>query len=647
MRIGVWAIAETPQGRRTIAFDPAPLLGDKLAEVELRVVALPEDAVPPGTRRVSVYRWPRLMASLGGLKTLCSALSHAGLAVESALHGWPMALTERYLRRVRTALAARQRLVLLSLLSLAVLLALPLWAAILVSATLAGLIRGLLLPFLATAHAMDHLRRHTLLRADAATVIARERCDVWVVPALEGDFPYPPGVPAVVVDDGLEDGTASDEVRTLRRELARLAACRLVPQFPTLAELTALEAPQDHLSQRLQTPAVPRACRRVHLFLPQAYQGGVWEATRTLVNALATVERQRRQLELTLAVPVTQVVTGLDPEIKVERLALLVRDGESLPFAPSMPEADAWFALVDRFPAVLQAARPLGMIVHDVIQKYVPEAFPVRFHTHDWPIIRQTIARSARIITTSDVTRADVMAEYGLPGERVALVPVACEPVRRFGTLVPERVAVPDGCILNPCNATPHKGAAVMLRGYARLRTQRAVPPLVLCGAETDRFDPASSVPPTPYWLQIRRLVQRLGLEVGRDVFFLGFVSDAQLADLFTRCSVVVNAARFDNGTYSLIEAHYFGKPTVCSRYPAAEWLYDRFEVPVRTFAIDDEVELAQRLTESLDAEPIHISAARASLAQPRHSYARYAEQVYDVLVELTQMQRSASRRSA
>jgi glycosyltransferase involved in cell wall biosynthesis len=647
MRVGIWAIAETPQGRRSIAFDPTPLLGDELGGAEVRVVALPEDAVPPGTRRVSVYRWPRVMATLCGLKTVCSTVSHAGLAVESALNGWPMALTERYLRWLRTALAAKQRPVLMALLSLALLLSLPLWAAILFSATLAGVVRGLLLPFLAAAHAMDHLRRHTLLRADAATVIAREACDVWVVPALEGDFPYPPGVRAVVVDRGLENGTGSDEVQTLRRELALLAACRLVPLLPTLAELASLETPKDHLTQRLRTPAVARPRRRVHLFLPQSYQGGVWEATRTLVNALAAVDRQRRQLELTLAVPVTQVVTGLDPEVKVERLALLVRDGESLPFSPSMPEADAWFALVDRFPAVLQAARPLGMIVHDVIQKYVPEAFPVHFHTYEWPIIRQTIARSARIITTSDITRADVIAEYGLPPERVALVPVACEPARRFGTLVPEPVAVPPGCILNPCNATPHKGASVMLRGYARLRTQRVVPPLVLCGAETDRLDPASPVPPTPYWLTIRRLVQRLGLEVGRDVFFLGFVSDAQLADLFMRCSVVVNAARYDNGTYSLIEAHYFGKPTVCSRYPAAQWLYDRFGVPVRTFAIDDEVELAARLTESLDAEPIDLTAARASLAHPRHSYGRYAEQVYNVLGELTQERVNASRRSA
>ncbi|SRR5260370_936641 len=32
--------------------------------------------------------------------------------------------------------------------------------------------------------------------------------------------------------------------------------------------------------------------------------------------------------------------------------------------------------------------------------------------------------------------------------------------------------------------------------------------------------------------------------------------------------SAAVNAATYDNGTFSLIEATYFGKPVICSRYP-------------------------------------------------------------------------------
>jgi glycosyltransferase involved in cell wall biosynthesis len=642
MRVGIWATAETPEGRHTVAVPASALAG-----MQAMVVARPEDALPAGARRLSVYRWPVAMAVLIGIGRCASTIAHISIRLDSLLTSWPNLFWEHGLALLRSLLAHRRRvsagLLLASLLPILLLV----WIGCLISFPLAGLVRGLAAPFLWCAHAAHHLGHHALLRADSAAVVARAGCAVWLVPALECDFPYPPGVPVVVVDAG--SGPA--EVLTLRREQARRAQARLVPAFPTAAELPAL------WQQPAQTEVTCNAIRpasgplRVHLFLPQAYQGGVWEATRTLVHALHAVAQRRCTLELTLAVPVDQRVTGLDATVRIERLVMPVQPGGRepvcVPFSPTMPEADAWFALVDRFPAVVEPVRPLGLIVHDVIQKYVPEAFPMRFHTHDWPIIRRTIARASLVITTSEVTRQDVVAEYGLAEHTVRLVPVACEPARRFEGRMPQRVEVPDGCILNPCNATPHKGAAVMLRAYADLRRRGPVPPLVLCGAETDRFDPASKVPPTPYWLQIRRLVRSLDLEVGREVFFLGFVTDEQLLDLFTRCSVVVNAARFDNGTYSLIEAHYFAKPTVCSRYPAAQWLYDRFAVPVRYFAVEDAADLASQLATALAAPAIDRAAARQALADPRHSYERYAEQVYDALVALARQGRGRSSQAA
>jgi glycosyltransferase involved in cell wall biosynthesis len=74
----------------------------------------------------------------------------------------------------------------------------------------------------------------------------------------------------------------------------------------------------------------------------------------------------------------------------------------------------------------------------------------------------------------------------------------------------------------------------------------------------------------------------------------LGYVDDAQLLDLFTRCRVVVNAARYDNGTYSLIEATYFGKPTVCSDYPAAKNYTVATGVEPLYFPVEDAVALAE-----------------------------------------------------
>jgi hypothetical protein len=53
-RVGIWLTAQRPEGAYTVAADLSRLPG-------VHVVARPEDALPTGTRRVSVYRFLRTM----------------------------------------------------------------------------------------------------------------------------------------------------------------------------------------------------------------------------------------------------------------------------------------------------------------------------------------------------------------------------------------------------------------------------------------------------------------------------------------------------------------------------------------------------------------------------------------------------------
>src|SRR5207249_4951548 len=118
----------------------------------------------------------------------------------------------------------------------------------------------------------------------------------------------------------------------------------------------------------------------VFLFLPTAYLGGVWEGTKNLVTALVEINRQRRQLHLVLGVNDTQQDTHslrqLAPDLRLEKLTYeqyilfearhLLGDDYVYPDAQkrehfcgwsgqSYPalRADAWFALLDRFPLPL------------------------------------------------------------------------------------------------------------------------------------------------------------------------------------------------------------------------------------------------------------------------------------------------------
>jgi glycosyltransferase involved in cell wall biosynthesis len=422
-------------------------------------------------------------------------------------------------------------------------------------------------------------------------------------------------------------------------------------------------------------PADPQRLE-VFLFLPTAYLGGVWEGTKNLVQALVAINRERRQLGLVLGVHEDQADTAslrrLAPDLHLEKLRLdqltlfEAREqlGASFAYAdghrrehfcawngqtyPAL-RADAWFALLDRFPLPLLPARPYGVWVYDMIQRYVPEFFGKEFFEH-WVEagMSPTLKNAQVVVTTSPATQQDVLDVYGISRQRLRLVPLACEPHERFGTLVAEQVDLPrESFLLYPSNAGGHKGAGVMLRAYARLKERLGdqTPLLVQCGTNSDAFSGHYQPRPTdpPHWAATRSLVADLELEEGRDVVFLGFVSDRQLLDLYQRSLVVINAAKYDNGSYSLIEGRYFGRPLISTEYPAALNLCERFGLPARFVPVDDDAALAKQMHQAMHESPISGGALediRRHLADPEYSMRRYAERVYDLLVDLARQGR-------
>jgi len=245
------------------------------------------------------------------------------------------------------------------------------------------------------------------------------------------------------------------------------------------------------------------------------------------------------------------------------------------------------------------------------------------------------------IVTMTPQTRDDVIATFGVDPARVRLVPVACNPHWHFSQTVAQAVAgVREPFILNVTNSSSHKGSDIMLLAYAQLKRLlgSATPQLVLCGHGTQGYSQGNRVASEPFWLAIRKLVRNLGLLERRDMVFLGTVNDEQLHFLYERCSVVVNAARYDNGCLCLAEGAYFGRPVVSSRYPAAEFHAQRFGYQTHFFPVGDAAGLAEALAAALKEPPAtagDIERARARFLDPEFSFRRYGERIYDLLIKL------------
>jgi glycosyltransferase involved in cell wall biosynthesis len=403
------------------------------------------------------------------------------------------------------------------------------------------------------------------------------------------------------------------------------------------------------------------------LFLQVFYRGGVWETTKTLLRSLVEINRERHLLRLSFAATEEQdnlhELDDLAGELSIERLRMrkikrrqamrllgkrhaVLGDEPAREFVVAHSlgtfRADAWLALADRFTAPLLPVRPFGVVVYDMIQKYVPTLFPKEFFAQVKKGMAPTARLARAVVSTNEASQADVAEAYDIGADRLTLVPIPCEPHTRFANLQAEPVELPPKpFILNVANTGPHKGAPVLLRAMARLkaRMREGAPALVFSGCFTERFAPSYVGPGSdPHWAMVRQLVLDLGLREHEDVIFLGYTDDCRLLDLFQRCTVVVNAAKYDNGTFSLIEGRYFGRPVLSSAYPAAAALYRRFEIPIRYFPVDDDAALADLLEQAVNETPLADEAlahVRQRLADPKYSTRRYAERIYDLLVRL------------
>ena len=427
------------------------------------------------------------------------------------------------------------------------------------------------------------------------------------------------------------------------------------------------EAAQDVPEPAAPSQPAPRS-PEVFIFLPIAFPGGVWQAARNLLTALVDVNRRRgHPLRLRFAFPAGQVgLETLGPGLEAEQLLLTVHSPHEILSLPvnhqhswllddlakgrdhalisnvNALRADAWFSLSDKFPAPLLADRPYGVLVHDMIQRHVPEAFEACFFQVLKTAILPTLRRAQLLVTTNPVTQQDLCSELELGKEAVKIAPLGYDVRSRFATIVPQPVPLPRRpFIFNLNNISPHKGAAVMLRGYHRLRESMEgdAPLLVMCGPHTETFSPTYRGPVDhPFARANRDLVQSLDLREGRDVVFLGHVSDGQLLTLLQESAVIVNTAKYDSGSYNLLEGHFFGRPVVSTRYSAAEWLYQRFQVPVRYFPVGDVESMVEQIRQALaegPAGPDRLQEIRRGLSRPEILIGAQAEHLLDHLLAL------------
>jgi len=360
------------------------------------------------------------------------------------------------------------------------------------------------------------------------------------------------------------------------------------------------------------------------------------EYVRSLLNAFATRDRDCDMLAYVSGV---EAGASIPKTIRAHRVAAnpFLRLGFDL---ASRVRRDRPDLLHVQYTAPVGCSVPVVTTVHDVSYLEHPEYF-----TRDRALqlrltVGRTVRRAARILTGTENARNSILKVYpDLEEDKVLVVPLAAapefRPVSREGAAaaVRERYSIGGPFILSVGDIQPRKNHIGLIRAFARMA--RAYPQLthnlVLVGK------------PTWFSPKVEEAARESG--VGERIQFVGFVSDADLLQLYNACDCFVFPSFYEGFGFPALEAMACGRAVVCSDASALPEVVDGAAILFDPYATD---EMVRAIADVLLDGELRGRMERLGTQRAAHfSWQKTAQMTLDAFHQVMEQSRAAVPRLA
>lgn len=187
---------------------------------------------------------------------------------------------------------------------------------------------------------------------------------------------------------------------------------------------------------------------------------------------------------------------------------------------------------------------PVVVTMHDLAWERVPDAFPEGFRRYARRFARRSVRTAVRVIAVSESTARDLQELYGVPPERLRVVPNGVHPDTR-----PPGPREPF--VLSVGIREPRKRIAELIEGHAiYLRTAPADPPpcrLIVVGGDGGDEE-------------------RIRAVAGPGCEIRGFERREELLDLYRRATLLAYPSAYEGFGLPVVEAMAHGCPVLCAR---------------------------------------------------------------------------------
>jgi glycosyltransferase involved in cell wall biosynthesis len=183
---------------------------------------------------------------------------------------------------------------------------------------------------------------------------------------------------------------------------------------------------------------------------------------------------------------------------------------------------------------------------------FTPEAIAARELAY-----RTYCAQAALVVTASSWVKEDLIREYGIAADRIAVVNVPPaieaypEPTPAETSAITTRLSLLETFVFYPAQTWGHKNHLRLFEALASLRTAGVTVPLICTGHLNESYPALAAA------------AERLG--IADQVRFLGFVEPAEVRVLYSSARALVYPSLFEGWGLPILEAFASDLPVACS----------------------------------------------------------------------------------
>ncbi|HEX8775190.1 MAG TPA: glycosyltransferase family 1 protein [Pyrinomonadaceae bacterium] len=287
-------------------------------------------------------------------------------------------------------------------------------------------------------------------------------------------------------------------------------------------------------------------------------------------------------------------------------------------------------------PLCFETRLPFVVAIHDLQHRLQPE-FPEVSAGGEWErreyLFRNAARRALMVLTDSEVGREDVLdiyGEYGITPNRVKVLPFlpAHYLVPATTEIGPAEVRsayqLPERYLFYPAQFWPHKNHARIVQALRLVEDEYQLKPhVVFCGSRTGSVREQT-------FREVMTLARELHVE--RQVHYLGYVPEAEMAGLYMAAVALVMPTFFGPTNIPVLEAWALNCPVVTSDIRGIREQAGDAALLVNPRRVDTIADAVHRLwtDESLRGELIHRGQQRLA----SYSDADYGARLREIIEE-------------